>query len=732
MRKNNFFHLSIFYRSFLIIMFLILPGCQFDSDTDPDNPSDPHSDNKIPTDSWIEMGPAPIGKNGYTGRISAIAVSSSDPNIYYVGGADGGVWKSTNSGISWVPLTDHLPTTAIGALAVNPSNHDIIYAGSGEANFANHSRYGLGIYKTTDGGSTWQVLARNTFAGRCFSRLVINPTQTDELYAAITHAGGLPSYQFNIAAAKGHPGATLPLGVWKSINGGGSWSQLNGGLPGQLSVTDLIMDPINPSILYAAIGDVFGNAQNGVYKTTDGGKTWNILSGGLPTGPIGRIALAISPSNSQKLYASIVKACDAKGGSASTLGVYRSNDGGLSWTFTYPGSIHATYGWYLNVITVDPANENVAFVGGVYLYKTSNGGNSWLEVGQSQHIDFHALTYDASGRLLCGNDGGVYRSQDSGATWAILNNNLGIIQFYAGISLDPNDPDIIYGGTQDNGTLKRLGVEKNNWKIILGGDGGYTGISPNNSQVIFSEYQGTGNLYKSNNGGNSFSLSNKGINLTDPNCFLPPFTYDPNQSHIMYYTTNRVYKSNDEGFTWSVASDDLTNGKGAAIRSLAISPSNTQTLYASTNDGRVLISYDGAATWHVMHNTIKGWPRIMRQLAIDPIDPLSAYLAVPFYGEDQILVTPNGGQIWSPLDNNLPDIPVNAVALDPRFSLNKIYLGTDSGVYVSIDNGATWNIYGAALPNCAVIDIVVDIQNNRIIVATQGRGMWQIGITDPD
>lgn len=709
----------------LLLIILLSMGCE--RVTNNNDPGDDNNPDPLVNENWVEMGPAPIKDSGDTGRVAAIAVSTTDENLYYVGGADGGVWKSTDAGASWTPLTDHLPTTAIGAVAIDPKNDDIVYAGTGEANFANHSRYGLGLYKTNDGGKNWQVSAEKYFAGRCFSKIVIDPEKTNILYAAITHAGGLPSFDFNIAAARGHKDALLPLGVWKSTDGGSTWSQLTNHIPGDLSATDIVMDPADSSTLYAAVGHVFGDPRNGIYKTVNKGTSWTKCGGGLPVSGVGRIALAVSKTEPRRIYAGIIDACDDSGAGGTTLGVFRSDDGGINWTVKRALSIHSSYGWYLNVIAVSPTDADVVFYGGVWLCRTTDGGETWEDVQGDQHADHHALVFDKAGRLLSGNDGGVYRSADLGGSWTAINNGLGIIQFYAGISLDAKNPDIIYGGTQDNGTLKRTGTGTGDWIRVFYGDGGCTGIKPDDSHVVFCEYQGTGNLFKSTDMGNNFSSANAGIDPGDANCFLPPFMFHPENPDEMYYFTQRAYKSSNAGHTWNPVSGNLTGGGGAAVRGFAISPANPDTLYAGTNDGRILVSNDGGSTWKISLKDVPGWPRIMRQFAVDPYDHLTAYLAVSFFGVDQILVTRDGGNAWNHLDD-LADIPVNTIALDSGSTPPVIYIGTDSGVFRSTDGGGTWNRYGKGLPNCPVNDMIVDTVNDRLIVATQGRGMWLIGI----
>lgn len=678
-----------------------------------------------PSGQWTELGPAPIGDTDATGRVAAIAVSSTNQNLYYIGAADGGVWKTTNGGNSWTPLTDHLPTTAIGAVAVDPTNDQIVYAGSGEANFANHSRYGLGIYKTTDGGSNWDVLAADQFSGRCVSRILIDGENTDTLYASLTHAGGVPSFQFSTAGAHGHPGALLPLGIWKSEDGARNWTQLLNGIPGDLSVTSMVMDPTDPAILYAGVSHIFGDARNGVYKSMDNGNSWQKLGGGFPTADVGHIALAIPRSNRLRIYANVVRNADSTGGNGSTLGLYRSDDGGITWTLKTTQNFHRTYGWYLNTIIVHPTNPDTVFTGGVHLYRSTDGGDSWDDVLGAQHVDFHALCYDAAGRLVSGNDGGVYRSENNGNYWTALNSGLGIIQFYPGISVHPDNPATIYGGSQDNGTLKRTGTNKEDWIMVLGGDGGCTAIHPENTRIVYAEFQRSGNLYRSTSNGSDFTWFSGGIDANDPNSFICPFRFAPGTTDL-YYATDRMYVSSNGDSNFTAISGSLAGTGGAAIRGFAIAPSNPRVFYAGTNDGRILVSTNGGGSWNLRRIDVPGWPRMMRQFAVHPEDHLTAYLAVGAFGTDQVLVTQDGGQNWTALDNNLVDIPVHTVCLDPSSPSQIIYLGTDKGVYRSTNGGDTWQVFGDGLPNCKINDMKVDAHNNQLLVATQGRGMWLI------
>ncbi|HEX9793814.1 MAG TPA: hypothetical protein VGC54_07490 [Planctomycetota bacterium] len=544
---------------------------------------------------WSELGPAPISGALYAGRVSALACSPTDPDRYFAAGADGGVWRTTDGGQTWQPLTDAMPTTAMGALALDPSDENVIYAGTGEANFANHSRYGLGIFKSVDGGDSWRHLGAATFAGRCIARLVVHPSDPQRVFAAVTRAGGFPE----LAAAKGHPGATGALGVFRSLDGGASWTHLQNGLP-NLSATDLAIDPASPNVLYAGIGRIFGSAQNGVYKSTDGGASWAKLGLGLPTGTLGRVNLAVAPSQTARIYALIVEPSDPAGGGASTRGAWRSDNGGSSWTAIDPGSMQQSYGWYLSVVSVQPTDSSTAIFGGFSLRRTTNSGGSYSTI-TPPHVDLHAIAWDAGGRLLVGDDGGVHRSANLGSSWTSLNAGLGTVQFYAGLSTHPTDDERVLGGAQDNGSNMRTSAGLG-WNQVYGGDGGWTQWNQADASQVWVEYQGTANLYRSTNGGGSFNFRGNGI--SGRNCFLPPFLIDPTNANRMLYGTERVWRTLDGGANWSALSPDLT--AGGAIRALAMAPSNPNVVYAATNDGRIQASTNGGSGFTLVASGVPG------------------------------------------------------------------------------------------------------------------------------
>lgn len=676
---------------------------------------------------WTPFGPAPILTGPYSGRTSAVVCSPSDRNLLYVGGASGGIWRTTNGGLNWSPLTDHLPALAIGAMAMDPSDERVIYAGTGEANFANHSLYGLGLYKTVDGGDNWTLLAQGVFAGRTFSRIIVSPADPNMLFAAIAPAGG---FQPTRNAAKSHPLADGPVGVFRSVDAGLTWTPLLNGLPAT-PATDLAMDSVNPNVLYAAFGDIFGRVENGIYKSVDGGESWTKLGGGLPPSP-GRISIAVAPVvRPQRVYALITDTCDQFGGGAPLDDIYRSDDGGETWTPTNAGgALQATYGWYLSTIIVDGHNPDRFYAGGVSLIRSTNGGMSYTNI-TPPHVDMHALAFDAINRLIVCDDGGVHRLSSNGSMWLALNNDLAVVQFYPGISVQPTDVDFILGGTQDNGTNRRLGGAQ--WTRRLDGDGGFTALHPATPNVMFAEFQGTGNLQRSTNNGNTFAPAGEGINTDDRNCFIPPVIYHPTDPAILFYATHRIYKSTNTGSSWSVISEDLTSGPPYAVRSLAIAPSNPNTLYAAANDGRVLVSVNGGATWEIIRENLPGGPRVTRELAIDPADDSTLYVAVSRFGAERVLMAREHGQLWSAIDGDLPDAPVNCVAAHRTGAATLIYAGTDRGIYRTCDGGQHWSRMSDLFPNAVVNDLVIDLGNRRVAAGTLGRGVWSFdALVDAD
>jgi photosystem II stability/assembly factor-like uncharacterized protein len=443
------------------------------------------------------------------------------------------------------------------------------------------------------------------------------------------------------------------------------------------------------------------------------------------------VTLAVAPSDPDRLYALVTRPSSRATtggflpGGASVLGLWRSDDGGDAWQRFNPQNFMGQQGSYNSTVIVDPSDPDTVFLGGVQMLRSTDGGMTFTDV-TPVHVDHHEMTFDAAGRLLVANDGGVNRSSDLGLTWVPLNEGLGMVQFYPGLSLHPTDPDVVLAGTQDNGTNLRIS-DSLDWIAVFGGDGGYTAIDPNDPDVMFVEFQGTGNLFRSTDGGLTFNASATGIATEDRNCFLPPVVFDPADSSRLLYATQRIYESTDGGLTWQAISDDLTSGAPWAVHSLVIAPSSSNVVYALTNDGRALVSANGGAVWDLVLENVAGWPRVTRQIAVDPARPSQAFVADMGFGGRRLSATLDRGRTWREIGGRLPDVPVNTVAVHRRSARRWIFAGTDVGVFVSGDFGRSWEGLGT-LPKAPVMDLVVDAARGRLVASTLGRGAWSIAL----
>ncbi len=703
------------------------------------------------------VGPGPIhneygtgtGPFDASGRVTAIAVDPTDVNTFYITAAGGGVWKTTDGGTTYTVLTDALPDLAMGALTIDPTNNQVLYAGSGEANFSADSRYGEGLYKSTDGGSTWTVYTgpSNAFVGVAISRIVVDPTNSDNVYLTTTRADN---------------GTNTGYGVYKSTDGGATWTNV---LTNGVSFTDLAIDPTTPTTLYAAAGEIFGNANNGIYKTTNGGTSWALLSGFPHGANVGRISLALAPSNSLVLYADYAQ--QVTSGSGGLGGFYSTTDGGATWTQaptstdgygdTGVPNFLGTQGWYDDILVVDPTNASHVYAAGVVDYGAThygqiigligsfNGGSTWYDYStglnnSGPHTDHHALAFSADGsKLFNGNDGGVWRLENPGATpttynpassniqWTDLNTNQVITQF-TGVALHPTDPTIAYGGSQDNGTEKYTGTT--DWQLVRGGDGGFARLDQSNPQTVYHEYYGI-SLERSDDGGGtwtSISGPSSGIGQTDPviddgddpRAFYVPYVLDPaNQSRIIY-GTNHIYESTDKGAHFTAIGIPGTNGFSAANSTNVAVAVGTygSTVYASVG-GHLYVTTNDGGSWATQDIPSGG---AVSDIFINPANTFDVLVTRPSFtgGAGHVYHTTNGGATWTDISGSLPNQPYNAVKEDTV--TGTLYVGGDDGVYTSTDGGANWT--KAAMPNVQVVDLAISPGADLVAAGTHGRGMF--------
>ncbi len=654
---------------------------------------------------WTPLGPAPLsGSNPSTGRLNTIAIHPTNSQIIYVGGAQGGVWKTVNGGTTWAPLTDDQCSLAMGSVVIDPVNPEIVYAGTGEQNFSGDSYYGCGILRSVNGGATWSQFGASTFdtptGGARISRLLIDRATAGSISTTVIFAAS-------------------DFGLYRSANSGFSWTRVLTGV-----TTDLVVDPTQPATLFAGIGATSFSANNGIYTSTNTGITWTKLAGGLPISENGRSNLAIAPSDGQTLYASFMKTTDL-----TLLGIWKSIDAGTTWTkLAATGASCGTQCWYDMSIGVDPSSASTLLFGGVSLFRSINGGATFALV-PGPHVDHHAVAWDPAlpGTVYVGNDGGIWRSVNSGSTWTSLNTNLALTQFYSGVSVSPLSANTISAGTQDNGTLEWTGA--NAWPIVLGGDGGYTAIDHRLGTTAYAETQwtgtgGGGGPRRRDPGSTNFLLAVNGIAQSDRGQFIPPLVMDPVNPNALYFGTYRLYRTGDRAVSWTPISPDLSRTGFGTISAIAVSPVDSQVIVVGLSDGNVRVTRNLGQTWAV---ATSGLPtRFVSDFALDPRDPKTAYVVFGGFGGGHVFKTTDLGESWTNVSFDLPDVPVLAITLQP--GLGELNIGTDIGVFALARGASSWTPVTNGLPVVAVYDLVFDKTRGRLIAATHGRGMFALDV----
>lgn len=678
---------------------------------------------------WVPIGPRPTDQGSTyvtAGRVNAIAIDPRSSDTVYVGAAEGGVWKTTDGGTSWTPLTDDQPSLANGAIALDPSNPDIVYVGTGEENFSQDSYYGAGILKSTDAGANWRNLLGPFLRAR-IGAIAVHPANGQILLC------------------------TTETGVWRSVDGASNWSRVLGQSGAGLAAgTSVVFDPVNPNTAYAALGTTRGAPINGVYKSTDAGVSWKLSDGSgadaIPTTDVGRISIAIAASNPSTLYAAIQDSSEANFGKL--LGIWKTTDSGGTWKKLSVGPA-ATFGnalWYSNALAVSPQDPDLVFAGALGIFRTRDGGATWQTIppigpnGVETHVDQHSFAFALDGATLYFvNDGGVYRTANATAAtaavnWTNLNDKLAITQFYPGMSLDPVRPDFALGGTQDNGTQRYTGSPS--WENVTCGDGSWAAVDPSLPALFYGACQNIA-VRKTVNGGASFITGMYGIDQTDKSQFIAPLVLDPSNPQTLYFGTFRVWQSTDGAGRWLPISPDLSRVNGATIKTIAIAPSDSNVLYAGVSDGRIQVSenaLDGiGATWTIIST---GLPRrAVTQIAVDPTDASTAYAVFSGFstGVDDlghVFKTADRGAHWTAISGNLPDIPADDIVVDPDIP-DTLYLATDAGVMMTSNAGANWSSLGMGLPQVVVSSLVLHQRARILRAATHGRSVWDLGVPLP-
>jgi photosystem II stability/assembly factor-like uncharacterized protein len=684
------------------------------------------------------------------GRVTALAVVEGRPSTQYLGAAAGGLWKTTNNGITWAPVFDGQATLSIGDVAVAPSDPNVVWVGTGEANARNSVSWGGGVYRSGDGGRTWE--RRGLRETHHIGRVVVHPRRSDTVYvAALGHLFG-PNRQ---------------RGVFKTEDGGRTWSHVLA--PGEdTGCVDLVMAPDDPETLYAAAWRVlrdgfaggnpavqFGPAA-GLYRTRDGGRTWVRLSAGLPRRPLGRCGLAVSPADPRVLYAVVSSDLTdirkvpgqpaGNGGDPDTGGVFRSADRGETWAKV---NDLCPRPFYFGQVRADPHDARRVYVLGVALHASSDGGRTFRPVGAADlHADQHALWIDPADteHLVLGGDGGLWCSYDRGRAWEHVR-NLPLAQFY-GVAVDQRKPYRVYGGLQDNGvwfgpscTRSREGVTAADWSRLLGADGFRCAVDPSDSDTVYAELQ-YGALRRLNvRTGAQIDIRPRPAAPAWRFNWSAPLLVSLHDPRTVYFGGNVLFRSSDRGDSWQVISPDLTRGRpgpsahtGHTLSAVAESPLRPGLLYAGSDDGRVSVSRDGGATWADVGARLPGVPaeRWVSCVECSPFAEGGAYLALDRHRQDDrapyLFRTDDFGLTWRALSAGLPpEGPVYVVRADAR-RRGLLFAGTEFGLFFSPDDGATWQPLRHGLPTVPVHDLVIHPRERELVIATHGRGLFVLDV----
>ena len=671
----------------------------------------------IASEVWQFSGPLNIG-----GRITDIEIPSTQPDVYYVGAASGGIFKTVNGGTDWTPIFDEQQMLSIGDIEISKSNNNLIYVGTGEVNAGGGSLVydGDGIYKSTDGGTTWQSKGLPDIGS--VGKIVLDPNNDNTAFV------GAMGPLFKNSSNRG---------VYKTTNGGDSWQQVLA-VSDSTGVVDMAIHPTNGNIVYAASWErirrpnrrQYGGITSGIYRTTNGGTNWTELTSGLPNtaSQKGRISIDISQSNPNVLYARYANS------NGNIQGVYKTINGGDSWTAVNSNQLtDVGFHWWFGGIFIDPTDENILYNVDFEVQKSTNGGTSWNSVFTNAHVDQHAMAFNASvaGEVLLGNDGGLYYSSNGGSS-AVKDLKLPITQFNR-MYVDAQNANKIYAGAQDNSTSRTQTGGLSDWNIIYGGDGFQPLVDPTNTNVIYALYQ-YGALGKSTNNGGSFNNATNGISGGDRYNWDTAITFDPNNSQILYFGTNRLYKTTNAAGNWNAISPDLTDGPYTGnltfgtITTISVSQFNSQVIYVGTDDGKAWVTQNGGSNWTDISAGVPN--RWVTKILASKENPNTVYLTLSGYrfGESigHVYKSIDFGTTWIDISTSLPDIPVNDIEQD---NFGNLFIGTDIGVLASNDEGANWNVLGENMPSVVVSDLFLHEGSQFLFAATYGRSTYKIDVS---
>ncbi|WP_203257822.1 WD40/YVTN/BNR-like repeat-containing protein [Hyunsoonleella ulvae] len=691
-----------------------------------------------------------IGPAFMSGRIADIVIHPENQNIWYVAVGSGGVWKTENAGTTWSPLTDKQPFYSTGCLTLDPNNPNTIWLGTGENVGGRHIGIGHGIYASYDGGKTWKN--KGLKKSEHISKIIVNPKNSNEIWVAA---------QGPLWSSGGE------RGLYKTTDGGNTWKLVLSDNE-WTGVTDILIDPRNENILYAATWQrhrnvaayMGGGPGTALYKSTDGGNTWNKLTTGLPKSDMGKIGLAISPINPDVLYAAIEL-------NRRTGGIYRSNNQGASWTKMSSTVSGGTGPHYYQELIASPHEFDKLYLMDVRAQVSEDGGKTFYIMNEKdKHSDNHALTFKPNdpNYMLIGTDGGIYESFDGSKTWKYVN-NLPLTQFYK-LAVDDAEPFYnIYGGTQDNNTqggpsrtFRTNGIANSDWFVVLGGDGHQPATEPGNPNIMYAQsQQGYLNRVDRTTGEATFIRPQEGIDEPyERNNWDSPILVSSHNPKRLYFGTQRVWRSDDRGDSWTPISKDLTKneerlslpimGKQQSwdaawdvyamstyntITSLAESPLDENVLYAGTDDGIIQYTKNGGDSWtKLMVNNLPNVPytAFVNDIKADLYDVNIAYVALDNHKfgdyKPYLLKTTNGGKSWFAITNGLPENTLIWRIVQDHVDPNLMFLATEYGIYVSHNQGKKWTKFSEGLPTISFRDLAIQKRENDLVAASFGRGFY--------
>jgi photosystem II stability/assembly factor-like uncharacterized protein len=681
------------------------------------------------------------------GRVLAVTGVPSQPNTFYFGAVAGGVWKTTDAGNSWDPLFEKQTTSSIGAIAVSESDPNVIYAGSGEACIRGNISFGDGVYRSNDAGKTWTNIGLKDT--RHIGAVIVHPTNPDVVFvAALGHAYG----------------ANTERGIFRTRDGGKTWEKVLY-LDDRTGGIEVVFDPQNPHVLFAAMWEGYrtpwtlnsGGAKDGLYRSNDDGTTWKHIEGnGIPEGPLGRIGVSVS-GDSNVVYALI----EAKKG-----GLYRSDDGGTNWTLINDDHRFRQRAWYFTHVWADPKDSNKVYIANTGLYRSNDGGKTFERL-PAPHGDHHALWIDPkdTSHLINGNDGGATISVDGGKNWSTQGNQP-TAQFYH-VAADNDFQYRVYGSQQDNSSIgirtrsDHGAIVNGDWDAVGGGESGYIVPDPRDSNIVYADDEGPILTRYDRRTNQAQSIQEW---PEDPNGYpaaiqkyrytwTMPIVISTHNPDVIYHTSQFVFRSNDAGRSWTTISPDLTrNDKSKqqdsggpltkdqytveyydVIFSLAESPKQQGLLWAGTDDGLIQLTRDDGKSWtNVTPKEMPEWGMVSL-IDASPFDAATAYVAVDAHKLDNfkplIFKTSDYGKTWTKIITGLPDNSyVHAVREDPKRK-GLLYAGTETGIWVSFNDGSNWQPLQLNLPTTPIHDMI--IHGDDLVVATHGRSFWVLDSIGP-